>query len=75
MSNSSIDVRLRRKSASLVASLAESHLQNSDGRQFSPFSSRIFFKSVVDLIESNDLDLQENVLNHAFCIVCTLHLN
>ncbi|RWR74362.1 hsp70 nucleotide exchange factor FES1 isoform X2 [Cinnamomum micranthum f. kanehirae] len=63
MSNSSADVRLRRKSVFLVADLAECQPESSTNRAELPFfSNRLFLKSVVDLMASNDLDLQEKSL-------------
>lgn len=63
MSNSSVDVRLRRKSVFLVADLAERQLESPINKAELPFfSNRHFLKSVVDLMASNDLDLQEKVL-------------
>ncbi|XP_077227726.1 hsp70 nucleotide exchange factor FES1-like [Tasmannia lanceolata] len=66
MGNSSIDVRLRRKSASLVASLVaesvEGQLQNTNKAELHFFQNRLFLKSVVDLMASTDLDLQEKAL-------------
>ncbi|KAJ8645871.1 hypothetical protein MRB53_007619 [Persea americana] len=63
MSNSSVDVRLRRKSVFLVADLAECQPESSTNRAELPFfSNRLFLKSVVDLMASNDLDLQEKSL-------------
>lgn len=63
MSNSNIDVRLLRKSVFLVADLAECQLERSNNRPELPFfSNRLFLKSVVDLMASTDLDLQEKAL-------------
>lgn len=62
MTNSSIDVRLRKKSVFLVADLAESQLETRNKVELPFFSNRFFLKSVVDLTASaNDLDLQEKV--------------
>ncbi|THF99232.1 hypothetical protein TEA_013112 [Camellia sinensis var. sinensis] len=57
--NSSIDIRLRRKSVSLVADLAECRLQTRNIAELPFFSNRFFLRSVVDLTASTDLDLQE----------------
>ncbi|MCL7022105.1 hypothetical protein MKW94_030112 [Papaver nudicaule] len=62
MSNSSIDIRLRRKSASLVADLAESLTESTSNPEHQFFSSRYFLKSVVHLVASSDFDLQEKAL-------------
>ncbi|KAI3977190.1 hypothetical protein MKX01_035920 [Papaver californicum] len=62
MSNSSIDIRLRKKSASLVADLAESLIENTSEPEPQYFSSRDFLKSVVSLVASADFDLQEKAL-------------
>ncbi|RZC60441.1 hypothetical protein C5167_022191 [Papaver somniferum] len=61
MSNSSIDIRLRKKSASLVADLAESLIESTGEPGLQYFSSRYFLKSVVSLVASADFDLQEKV--------------
>ncbi|GMP57396.1 hypothetical protein CsSME_00021516 [Camellia sinensis var. sinensis] len=60
--NSSIDIRLRRKSVSLVADLAECRLQTRNIAELPFFSNRFFLRSVVDLTASTDLDLQEKAL-------------
>ncbi|KAI3904213.1 hypothetical protein MKW92_051436 [Papaver armeniacum] len=62
MSNSSIDIRLRKKSASLVADLAESLIESTSEPEPQYFSSRYFLKSVVSLVASADFDLQEKAL-------------
>ncbi|KAF6163759.1 hypothetical protein GIB67_012118 [Kingdonia uniflora] len=62
MRNSGMDIRLRRKSAFLVADLAESQLENTDEAEPIFFSNKLFLKSVVDLTTSSDLDLQEKAL-------------
>ncbi|CAK7335986.1 unnamed protein product [Dovyalis caffra] len=54
LSNSSNDIRLRKKAVSIVADLAECQLVESPF-----FRDRFFLKSVVDLTKSTDLDLQE----------------
>lgn len=61
LSNSSIDIRLRRKAVFLVADLAECQLENIHKVELPFFSNRLFLKSVVDLTASADLDLQEKV--------------
>ncbi|CAL8993450.1 unnamed protein product [Prunus brigantina] len=62
MSESSIDIRLRRKAVFLLGDLAECQLENREKDELPFFSSRIFLKSVVDLTSSADLDLQEKAL-------------
>lgn len=62
LSNSSIDIRLRRKSVSLVADLAECRLQTRNIAELPFFSNHFFLRSVVDLTVSTDLDLQEKAL-------------
>ncbi|OVA03066.1 Nucleotide exchange factor Fes1 [Macleaya cordata] len=62
MSNSSMDIRLRKKSASLVADLADFQLQVTNKAEPPLFSNRYFLKSVVDLTASSDFDLQEKAL-------------
>ncbi|KAL4191823.1 hypothetical protein AMTRI_Chr06g169140 [Amborella trichopoda] len=62
MSNSSSDIRLRRKSVFLVADLAESQLQSKDELVLPFLGNRLFLKSVVDLTTSTDLDLEEKTL-------------
>ncbi|KAL1550550.1 hsp70 nucleotide exchange factor FES1 [Salvia divinorum] len=62
LSNSSIDIRLHRKSVFLLADLVDCQLQSRSDAQL-PFSSNhILLKSVVDLTVSTDLDLQEKAL-------------
>ncbi|KAL7241383.1 hypothetical protein ACSBR2_006906 [Camellia fascicularis] len=62
LSNSNIDIRLRRKSVSLVADLAECQLQTRNIAELPFFSNHFFLRSVVDLTASTDLDLQEKAL-------------
>ncbi|XP_062155292.1 hsp70 nucleotide exchange factor FES1 isoform X2 [Alnus glutinosa] len=62
LSKSSIDIRLRRKAVSLVGDLTECQLENLDKAELPFFSNRFFLKSVVDLMASDDLDLQEKAL-------------
>lgn len=61
MSNASIDIRLQKKAAFLVADLADYQLHNSDNTKLSFLNDHLFLKSVVDLALSTDLDLQEKV--------------
>ncbi|XP_057497196.1 hsp70 nucleotide exchange factor FES1 isoform X2 [Actinidia eriantha] len=62
LSNSSIDITLRRKSVFLVADLAESQLGTRNKAEVPFFSNSFFLKSVVELTASTDLDLQEKAL-------------
>lgn len=62
LSNSSIDIRLQRKAVFLVGDLAESQIEAKDAAELPFFSNSLFLKSVVDLMASPDLDLQEKVL-------------
>ncbi|CAI9785078.1 unnamed protein product [Fraxinus pennsylvanica] len=62
LSNSSTDIRIRRKSVFLVADLVESQLGSSNKAELPFFSNQLFLKSVVDLIATPDLDLQEKAL-------------
>ncbi|XP_043726228.1 nucleotide exchange factor SIL1 isoform X3 [Telopea speciosissima] len=62
MRNSSIDIRLRRKSVSLLADLAEFQLVKANKQEFPFFSNPFFLKTVVNLMSSTDLDLQEKAL-------------
>ncbi|ONK72142.1 uncharacterized protein A4U43_C04F16220 [Asparagus officinalis] len=62
MRNSSLDVRLQKKAALLVADLADHQLHNAENMKQSFLSNHIFLKSVVDLLSSADLDLQEKAL-------------
>ncbi|XP_047310994.1 hsp70 nucleotide exchange factor FES1 [Impatiens glandulifera] len=62
LGNSSIDIRLRRKSVFLVADLVESQIESENKVELPFFSNHSFLKSVVDLMSSNDLDLQEKAL-------------
>ncbi|KAK9134473.1 hypothetical protein Syun_013803 [Stephania yunnanensis] len=62
LSNSNTDVRLRKKSAFLVADLAVSQLESENKEEPSFFSNPFFMRSVVELVKSSDLDLQEKAL-------------
>jgi hsp70-interacting protein len=48
----------------LVGDLTECQLENVDKAEPPFFSNRFFLKSVVDLMASGDLDLQEKVVDH-----------
>ena len=61
LSNSSIDIRIQKKSVLLVADLAECQLENGSNPEPLFFHNRFFLRSVVDLLASVDLDLQEKV--------------
>ncbi|KAL9267132.1 Hsp70 nucleotide exchange factor FES1-like protein [Drosera capensis] len=62
LSNPSFDIRLRKKSVLLIGDLAEFQLENMDQAELPFFGNRVFLKSVVDLMASHDLDLQEKAL-------------
>ncbi|KAF5196542.1 Arm repeat superfamily protein [Thalictrum thalictroides] len=62
MSSSSVDIRLKKKSASLVADLAVCQLENKLKAGSLFLNNRFFLKSVVDLTTSDDIDLQEKAL-------------
>ncbi|GFP83044.1 hsp70 nucleotide exchange factor fes1 [Phtheirospermum japonicum] len=62
LSNSSIDIRLRRKSVFLLADLIESQLDSRVNTELPFFSNHSLLKSVVNLMASEDLDLQEKTL-------------
>ncbi|XP_030547546.1 nucleotide exchange factor SIL1 [Rhodamnia argentea] len=62
LTDSSIDIRLRRKAVFLVGDLAERQLEASNEDELPFFSNKLFLKAVVDLMASSDLDLQEKAL-------------
>ncbi|KAK9934192.1 hypothetical protein M0R45_021344 [Rubus argutus] len=62
VSDSSIGVRLRIRAVVLLGDLAEFQLESTDKDELPFFSDRILLKSVVDLISSVDLHLQEKAL-------------
>ncbi|XP_021765577.1 nucleotide exchange factor SIL1-like isoform X1 [Chenopodium quinoa] len=62
LSNSTFDIRLRRKCVFLIGDLAESQLQNADQAELPFFRDHVFLKAIVNLTSSNDLDLQEKAL-------------
>lgn len=62
LSNSTLDIRLRRKCVFLVGDLAEYQFENSDKLELPFFGDRSFLKAVVSLILLDDLDLQEKAL-------------
>lgn len=63
MANDSSDIRLRRKSVSVVADLAEQQFElEANGAKSIFEASKEYLKSVVDLMTVPDLDLQEKAL-------------
>lgn len=54
-----MDIRLQKKAVFLVADLAESQLENVERAELPFFRNHFFLKSVVNLMASTDLDLQE----------------
>ncbi|XP_031477148.1 uncharacterized protein LOC116248482 isoform X2 [Nymphaea colorata] len=62
MSNSSCDIRLRKKSAVLAADLAVSLSANTHAPVTAFLHGSLFLKTVVDLTAEYDLDLQEKAL-------------
>lgn len=52
----------------LVGDLTECQLENMERAELPFFSSHIFLKSVVDQTASDDLDLQEKVIDHLYTI-------
>lgn len=62
LSNSSIDIRLQKKAIFLVADLAEYQLGVRNTQEPRFFSNPFLLKSLVDLLASMDLDLQEKAL-------------
>lgn len=66
MSSSDVDIRLKKKSASLVADLAVSQVESNNKVGPLSLSNQIFLQSVVDLTSSADIDLQEKVCTLSF---------
>ncbi|KAL7606223.1 hypothetical protein Lser_V15G14507 [Lactuca serriola] len=62
LSNATADVRLRRRSVSLVADLAEYQLEYSSKLEVPFFSNCALVRQLIDLTASGDLDLHEKVL-------------
>ncbi|XP_071706395.1 hsp70 nucleotide exchange factor FES1 [Rutidosis leptorrhynchoides] len=62
LSNATADVRLHKRSVSLIADLAEYQLDNSSKLQIPFFRNCALVRLVIDLTPDNDLDLQEKVL-------------
>lgn len=64
LSNSSSDIRLRRKCVFLVGDLAQCQLENADKAEIPFLNDHVFMKTIVDSTLSDDLDLQEKVRYH-----------
>ncbi|KAA0039869.1 hsp70 nucleotide exchange factor FES1 [Cucumis melo var. makuwa] len=62
LSNSSMDIRLQKKTVFLASDLAVTQLEKPDEAERPFFGDRFFLKSVVNLIHSTDIDLQEKAL-------------
>nr|XP_043626222.1 nucleotide exchange factor SIL1 [Erigeron canadensis] len=62
LSNATADVRLQRRSVSLIADLAEYQLEYSSKLELPFLSNCALVRPVIDLTASDDLDLQEKVL-------------
>ncbi|PKA59262.1 hypothetical protein AXF42_Ash001356 [Apostasia shenzhenica] len=62
MSNVSIDIRLQKKAALLVADLADYQQGNADAEKHPPLRDPALLKAVVDLTSTSDLDLQEKAM-------------
>ncbi|XP_022148874.1 hsp70 nucleotide exchange factor FES1 isoform X2 [Momordica charantia] len=62
LSNSSMDIRLKKKAVFLTSDLAETQLEKADEAEMPFLGDRLFLKSVVDLTHSTDIDLQEKAL-------------
>ncbi|XP_020585080.1 hsp70 nucleotide exchange factor FES1 isoform X2 [Phalaenopsis equestris] len=62
MSNVSIDIRLQKKAVLLVADLADYQQEISGAAKHAVVSDQLLLKAVVNLLSSNDLDLQEKAL-------------
>lgn len=53
----------------LVGDLTQCQLENMDKAELPFFSNHIFLKSVVDQTASDDLDLQEKVIDHLYTLL------
>lgn len=62
LSNSTFDIRLRRKCVSLIGDMVECQLENAVTAELPFFSDQSFLKAIVDLTSSDDLDLREKTL-------------
>ncbi|XP_078433414.1 ARM repeat superfamily protein [Wolffia australiana] len=61
--NSSVDLRLQKKTVQMIADLAEFQLEeNAPFWDLPLFRSPIFFKSLVNLLSFSDIDIQEKAL-------------
>ncbi|KNA23024.1 hypothetical protein SOVF_028410 [Spinacia oleracea] len=63
LSNSTFDIRLRRKCVFLISDLAVSQLENADKAELPFFRDHVFLRAIVNLTSSDDLDLQEKALD------------
>lgn len=61
LSNSNLDIRLRKKSLILIADLAVSQMENENAAEFSVFKNQLLLKAIVHSMESTDIDLGEKV--------------
>lgn len=68
-----MDIRLLRKSIFLLADLVECQLQSRSDVELPFFSDHILLKSVVALMGSIDLDLQDKVLYCPFISVYVIY--
>ena len=76
MGNSSIDPRLRKKAVQMVNDIADWLLEeNVAPLDFPLLWSPIFFESVVSLLSSSDIDLQEKVglILKFLSVVCNIY--
>ncbi|KAM3338863.1 hsp70 nucleotide exchange factor FES1 isoform X1 [Capsicum galapagoense] len=62
LSNSNLDIRLRKKSLILIADLAVSQMENENAAEFSVFKNQLLLKAIVHSMESTDIDLGEKAL-------------
>ncbi|KAF3661029.1 putative serine/threonine-protein kinase Aurora-3-like isoform X1 [Capsicum annuum] len=62
LSNSNLDIRLRKKSLILIADLAVSQMENENAAEFSIFKNQLLLKAIVHSMESTDIDLGEKAL-------------
>lgn len=67
-----MDIRLQKKAVFLASDLAVTQLEKTDEAERPFFGDRLFLKSVVDLIHSTDIDLQEKVAFSFFCLFKSL---
>lgn len=57
-----MDIRLQKKAVFLASDLTVTQLEKPDEAERPFFGDRFFLKSVVNLIHSTDIDLQEKVI-------------